>query len=241
MSRKIANDYIHIATPEQAKSYVSKILKGSPDVIGVDTETTGLDCLKDQLKLVQISVIGKPVNIFDIDKIGAGGIKALGDLLTSPVVKVFHNAKFDLKFLDTTGISINNNVFDIMLAEQVIMSGSVFSGFSLKDIARKYTDIALDKEFQKRNWNLALTTEQLEYAARDAGVLLDIYKCQVDELKCLNLLETAELENKALIPSYKMELAGFKIDKKAVRDLKVDIVEDQEDLLEELRELLSGV
>jgi DNA polymerase I-like protein with 3'-5' exonuclease and polymerase domains len=55
------------------------------------------------------------------------------------------------------------------------------------------------------------------------------------------LLKTARLENKALIPTYKMELAGFKIDKKAVRDLKVDIVEDKAGLLEELGELLPSV
>jgi DNA polymerase I-like protein with 3'-5' exonuclease and polymerase domains len=121
------------------------------------------------------------------------------------------------------------------------MSGSVFNSFSLKDITMKYTDIVLDKELQKSNWDQALTTEQLKYAAQDARVLLDIYNCQLNELRCLNLLETAELENKALIPTYKMELAGFKIDKKAVRDLKVNIVEDKADLLEELSELLTGV
>jgi DNA polymerase I-like protein with 3'-5' exonuclease and polymerase domains len=38
-----------------------------------------------------------------------------------------------------------------------------------------------------------------------------------------------------------MELAGFGIDRKAVRDLKVDIVEVKAELLEELRELLPDV
>jgi DNA polymerase I-like protein with 3'-5' exonuclease and polymerase domains len=86
-----------------------------------------------------------------------------------------------------------------------------------------------------------LTVEQLKYAAQDARVLLDIYQRQLDELKRLNLLATARLENKALIPTYKMELAGFRVDNKAVRDLKVDIVEDKANLLEELGELLTGV
>jgi DNA polymerase I-like protein with 3'-5' exonuclease and polymerase domains len=241
MSRNFPNDYIDISTQEQAKSHIRRILKDLPDVIGVDTETTGLDCLKDKLRLVQIAVAGKPVYIFDIDKIGANGIKALDDILTGSEVKIFHNAKFDLKFLNTIGIAINSNVFDVMLAEQVIMSGSVFNGFSLRDIAMKYADIALDKKFQKSNWNLELTDEQLKYAAQDARVLLDIYKCQLNELESLNLMETAKLENRALIPTYKMELAGYKIDRKAVQDLKVDIVEDKANLLEELGELLPEV
>lgn len=241
MSKKCANDYVYITTAEQAESFASEILKDLPDVIGVDTETTGLNCFKDKLKLVQIAIKSKPVYIFDIDKIGTDGVKALDDVLAGPAVKIFHNGKFDLKYLHTIGITINDNVFDTMLAEQVIMSGSVFSGFSLKEITMKYTGIELDKEFQKSDWNIALTAEQLEYAAQDARILLDIYKCQLDELRRLNLLETVELENKTLIPTYKMELAGFGIDKKAVRDLKVNIVEDKAALLEELRDLLPGV
>jgi DNA polymerase I-like protein with 3'-5' exonuclease and polymerase domains len=241
MGGKFDGDYIYVTTPKQAKSHITAILKDLPDVIGVDTETTGLNCLRDKLKLVQIAVKGKPVYIFDIDKIGADGVKALYAILTSSVVKIFHNGKFDLKYLYIAGITVNNNVFDVMLAEQVIMSGSAFSGFSLKDITTKYMGITLDKGYQNSDWNSPLTTKQLEYAAWDARVLLGIYECQMNELKCLNLLETAKLENKALIPTYKMELAGFKIDKRAVRDLKVDIVEVKAELLEELRTLLPSV
>jgi len=241
MSNNSSNGYIHITTAEQAEFYTSKILKRLPDVIGVDTETTGLNCLQNKLKLVQVAVKDKPVYIFDIDKIGEAGVMALNDVLTDSAVKVFHNGKFDLMFLHVIGIAVDDNVFDTMLAEQVIMSGSVFSGFSLKGVTMKYMGIELDKEFQCSNWNMPLTVEQLKYAAQDAKVLLDIHKCQMDELERQNLMETAELENKALIPTYKMELAGFRVDKKAVRDLKVDIVEDKADLLVNLGNLLPDV
>lgn len=241
MSRIFSDKYVYITTAEQAESSISEIIRDCHNVIGVDTETTGLDCLKDKLKIIQIAIKDKPVNIFDMEKIGYDGIKLLKDVLTGSKVKVFHNGKFDLKFLSTLGISINSNVFDTMLAEQVIMSGSAYKGFKLSDIAQKYSNIVLDKEFQKSNWNQALTEEQLNYAAQDAKVLLDIYEHQLKELERLNLLETAELENNALIPTYKMELSGFMIDKKAVRDLKVDIVEDKADLIEELKELLPDV
>ena len=53
--------FIHITSPEQAVSCVSEMLNSSPAVIGVDTETTGLDCFIDMLKLVQIAVSGKVV------------------------------------------------------------------------------------------------------------------------------------------------------------------------------------
>lgn len=239
MMRDFPQDYIYITSPERAESWCQEV--SSANVYGVDTETTGLDCLRDKLRLVQIAVQDKPVYIFDIDKIGSDGMKPLRDILTGSSMKVLHNGKFDLKFLHRAGIPVHGNVFDTMLAEQVIMSGSAFKCFKLSDIAMKYSNIVLNKDFQKSDWERALTMEQLKYAALDARVLLDIYECQMIELERLNLLETAELENKALIPIYKMELAGFGVDKKSVRDLKVDIAEDKAVLVEDLKSLLPGV
>lgn len=231
-------DYIYVTTKEQAELCRKDILKSNPAYLGVDTETTGLNCFNNKLRLVQIASQDKPVFIFDIIQTGIEEIK---NILTTSSSLIFHNAKFDLKFLYQMGVVIEKNVVDTMLAEQVILSGSSYKGFSLKDLAEKYCGITMNKELQISDWSKPLTAQQLKYAALDAKILLDIYKHQMAELEKLSLLETAELENKTIIPTYKMELAGFKIDNKAVRDLKVDIVEDKAILLEELKELLPNV
>lgn len=235
------NDYRYITTPEQANLYYRDIVESNSGIYGIDTETTGLNFLKDKIRLVQIAIANSHVYIFDIDRIGSVAVQLLKNILTGSSIKIFHNAKFDLKFLASMGIFIENNVFDTMLAEQVIMSGSTFKGLKLGDLTKKYLGINLNKELQVSDWSKPLSMEQLKYASDDAKVLLEIYKHQLKELDNLNLLETMELENKVLIPTYKMELSGFKVDKKAVRDLKVDIVEDRAVLEEELNLLLPNV
>ena len=70
MARVFSSTYNYIVTPKQADACAGAMVSEQPDVIGVDTETTGLSCMKDRLKLVQVAVKGKPVNIFEVDKIG---------------------------------------------------------------------------------------------------------------------------------------------------------------------------
>ena len=241
MERRFLGDYRYITSAEKAELYRDEIKDMNISVLGVDTETTGLDPLENKIRLVQIAVKDMPVYIFDIDKIGSDGIKALREVLTGSETKVFHNAKFDLKFLHTIGIEINSNVFDTMLAEQVIVSGSTFKGFKLSEVANKYLGITLEKELQKSNWTRELTSRQLKYAANDVKILADIYEKQLAILEELDLLDTADLENKTVIPTYKMELAGFRLDRKAVRDLKVDIIEERVELSQKLQELLPDV
>ncbi len=233
--------YCYITSLTEANKYINEILGNNFSFCGIDTETTGLNVFKDRIRTIQIAIPNAPVYIFDNKDIGLDIVPLLRQVLNNTSIKIFHNAKFDLKFLANMGIFIEDNIFDTMLAEYVIMSGSSYSGFKLSDIANKYTNSILNKDFQTSNWSRALTAEQLEYAANDASVLLDIYSKQLEVLKSLNLMDTMELENKVVVPTYKMELAGFKIDKRAVRDLKVDIIEDRAEVHNELKTLLPNV
>jgi DNA polymerase I-like protein with 3'-5' exonuclease and polymerase domains len=241
MERRFFGDYRYITSAEKAEQYCNEIKNQDATVLGIDAETTGLNPLENKIRLVQIAIKGMPVYIFDIFKIGSVGIKALQEVLAGSETKIFHNAKFDLKFLHMLGIKIDSDIFDTMLAEQVIISGSSYVGFKLSEIADKYLGITLEKELQKSNWARELTSRQLKYAANDVKILVDIYEKQLTELENLNLLDTIELENKAVIPTYKMELAGFRIDKRAVRDLKMDIIEERVELSEKLQELIPDV
>src|SRR5437762_13500326 len=79
---------------ERALNYLT-----NQDRIGVDTETTGLDPFKNRLRLVQL---GTPERAFIIDLFNTPSFgEPLKQLFTaSKPIKVFHNAKFDLKMLE---------------------------------------------------------------------------------------------------------------------------------------------
>jgi hypothetical protein len=92
-------------------------------VIAVDTETTGLDPLKDRIRLVQIAAANQPVIIIDLFKVAKEELTPLSELLQGKPIKVLQNAKFDLKFLQQAGLPIAGKLFDTMLAAQLLDAG----------------------------------------------------------------------------------------------------------------------
>ena len=124
----------------------------------MDTETTGLDLFENELCLLQIKA-GEKVFIIDIGKIGTGhrlefhyhGIERI--LEDERILKIFHNAKFDLKFLKyhlfKNQVLITRNLYDTFIAEKVLTVGIGKRGdHSLKAVARKYLNTEMDKEQQ---------------------------------------------------------------------------------------------
>jgi DNA polymerase-1 len=112
-------------------------------VIALDTETTGLDPHQHKIRLIQIAVQDRPVVIVDLGAIAPDALDPLRQLLTSPAIKVFHNGKFDWKFLIKAGLKPTGPYFDTMLANQLLKAGLPGS-HSLKVIAAEYLGIELD-------------------------------------------------------------------------------------------------
>src|SRR5262252_4576393 len=68
-------------------------------VVGLDTETTGLDPLQSSVRLIQFAIPGKNF-VIDLFKVPALSNPELRRLLSSAeTVKALHNAKFDVKML----------------------------------------------------------------------------------------------------------------------------------------------
>src|ERR1051325_2907098 len=106
--------------------------------LGIDTETTGLDPMRSRVRLLQISTRERNF-VVDLFKIEAFNNPALREVFTAPqVVKVFHNAKFDLKMLLYHYNLEVRGIFDTMLASQLISAGRSEGGNSLAAVAERY-------------------------------------------------------------------------------------------------------
>ena len=95
------------------------------------------------------------------------------DLLADPaVIKIFHNAKFDLDFLGAVGIEVRS-LFDTMLAERVLTRGANQSA-SLAETLYRYFAVDLEKSHRtkfNRSWNGVWTDELVNYALSDVAHL----------------------------------------------------------------------
>jgi len=208
-------------------------------VIGFDTETTGLDPHTSKLRLIQLA---KKQTSFIIDcfRLSRDQLKPILDLLASPrPVKIAHNAKFDAKFIMRHCGARLGGVFDTYLASLLASAGDDNDRHSLEAVVNRHLDLRLDKSAQTSDWSRELSEYQLEYAARDAQVLLPLRERLLEKLREMDLLLVAELEFDCVLSIAALELAGIYLDVERWRDLIGRIQVEHDRVAEELHQELS--
>lgn len=137
--------------------------------LGCDTETSGLNSQTGKLFSIQFSDGSLSVLLPISEGVRLG---PLAGLLSDPkITKIFHNARFDLDFLNAAGI-LTENVFDTMIAEKVLTRGAHQSA-SLADTLYRYFAVDLDKSQRKKfnaRWDGVWTDELVDYALSDASI-----------------------------------------------------------------------
>ncbi len=115
-------EYIYIDDQREAQRAVDYLLKF--DRLGYDTETTGLEIVRDKAKLLLMQLGTEEVAyLFDPRKIDAQILKEI--LESDRILKILHNAKFDYQVTrHETRIKLTN-VFDTMLAYRLLTSGLI--------------------------------------------------------------------------------------------------------------------
>lgn len=138
----------------------------SANVLGCDTETSGLSATSGRLFSIQISDGEHNVLVPISEGVEIGELAQIFE--NEQIVKIFHNAKFDLEFLRAAKIAVNN-VFDTMIAEKVLTRGAGQS-VSLADTLYRYFAVDLDKSQRAkfgRKWDGIWTDELVDYALSD--------------------------------------------------------------------------
>ena len=136
------------------------------DVVAADTETQGLNPLRDRLCVAQLSNGDGICHLVQFAD-GAYDAPNLKAVLTNPgVTKIFHYARFDIAILKRyLGVTVAP-VYCTKIASKLTRTYTDRHG--LKDVTRELLGVELSKEQQLTDWAAAeLTSEQLEYAACD--------------------------------------------------------------------------
>lgn len=229
--------YQYVQTDVEAEIGLDKFKDSK--VIGVDIETTGLDPKKNKIRLVQISSESH-VLLIDWTKITTKSKSKVKSFLKSSIIKVFHNAKFDLSFLAKEGIKLIDNIYDTMIASQLLYAG-LDKSHTLQDVVAEYLSVSLPKDQQKSDWSGELSREQLEYAARDVAILLDLRRCLNKQLHAEDLTQAAEIEFLAIPAFVEMELIGITVNTKLLNQLEQELEKYKKALRNKLTQILPGV
>lgn len=241
-----------LAQPASFSRCISYLKKQK--LIAIDTETTGLDPLKERVTLIQVGTLEDQF-IIDTKFLKHKHLQKLKKILEDQSIsKVLTNAAFDYMMLQSNyGIRMEN-VIDIMLIEQLFMLGKyglgqAYKNSSLKALAKKY----LNYEFDTKQLSLfedtvskstavsfanfkKLTKEQVRYAAYDVILPLKIYEKQKPIISKLGLQGAVDLENEFVLVLGDMTLNGFKVDIPKWKLLAADVTIKRQQVEDKLLE-----
>ncbi len=134
--------------------------------IAIDTETLGLNPLRDRLCVVQISRGDGTADVVQILRDAPRPDKLIAVLSDPAVLKIFHFARFDLAVLSHAFGVMPGPVYCTKIASK--LSRTYTDRHGLKDLARELLGVELSKQQQSSDWAAeTLSDAQLVYAASD--------------------------------------------------------------------------
>ena len=201
--------------------------------IAFDTETLQLQPELGKLRLIQLgSLVNKAIVVIDCWKLDTNDWEKLKLFFTNGErFWCAHNAVFDIAWLQEHGIYLTGRVACTMLASKIFYNGIPKLKHSLKDVAKRILKIEVNKEEQTSDWGaINLTKEQLDYAARDVEVLMQL------DIRLTNLMQNAglafafQLECGALPAMAQMWRTGLPWNEASLRQLLSDYQNEITDL-----------
>ena len=213
----------------------------SASSLAFDTETLQLQPEKGKLRLLQLgSYTLRTIVVVDCFELTENNWNYLRRFFTNGArFWLAHNAVFDLGWLQEHDIDVRGKVRCSMLASRLLTNGIPKTQHGLAHVAKRYLDIDVSKEQQSSHWGAdVLSQAQLEYAAKDIEVLLELDQILDHKLQNDQLMEAYTLECLALPAMAQMWRTGLPWNRSALEQRRIDYEDDLKEMSKDfLREL----
>jgi len=180
----VKSEYHTVKTLSQMKKLAVKMQEhfsnSENNILAVDLETTGLDCFCDEIVCMAVCFEkGTGYNIiFPQNKLEAlVFIEPIKKYLTSTeIIKVFHNAKFDLKFFAKYGIEIGGKIHDTMILDHLLDPNRKTHGLKeISEIHLNYKQISFKQMTEGKTIREVPLEELTKYACEDTDLTFQLY------------------------------------------------------------------
>ena len=230
----------------QKTEYITQLIyeleNSTHDWIAIDTETTGLHLKADKPFLITLTFDDKSRAI-DVNEVSTIALlQEVFNQLKNFKWVVGHNIKFDLHMLANIGITYEeNNITDTMILARLALDTDEVFSLALKSLATKYIDgtaaddqkvvksalMKLNKANKSKEhtyldvYNLPEYRQaMIDYALNDTEITLQLAKKLIDVVQARRQEDTFKLENAIILPLFRMERVGLKIDRDYLKDRK---------------------
>lgn len=180
----VKSEYHTVKTLLQMKKLAVKMQEhfgnSENNILAVDLETTGLDCFSDEIVCMSICFEkGTGYNIiFPQNKLEAlVFIEPIRKyLISKEIIKVFHNAKFDLKFLNKYGTELDGQIHDTMILDHLLDPNRKTHGLKeISEIHLNYKQISFKQMTDGKTIREVPLEELTKYACEDTDLTFQLY------------------------------------------------------------------
>jgi ribonuclease D len=174
----------YLNSPPEIREQIQKYWQSQ--ILWIDTEVADFKTKNPRLSLIQIldnpeDMTGKDIYILDVLEQPELVDEFVERVILNPEIeKVFHNAKYDLKFLG--GKKAENVTCTLEMAKAIPFYLLSVDNYQLKTLAQELCNFPdVDKQQQTSDWGKRpLTEEQIDYAFLDCIYLAQIHQSLLD-------------------------------------------------------------
>ena len=198
-------------------------------VVGLDTETNGLNPLINKVLLIQVGTEETQyvINTYKLDL-----REFFVALNRDDLVKILHNAVFDYSMLYTNYEVKLNNFVCTMIANKLLTQGRQLERNSYAAICEKYIGVKIDKEEQTSFIDMEpgdyIDKDQVMYSSIDVKYLSQVYNIIQGLLNARGMELVSKIEYETIKVTAEMQVHGVYIDTKLWLDLKDDAEQNAE-------------
>tara|TARA_Y100001970_G_scaffold165001_1_gene201613 strand:- start:3250 stop:3858 length:609 start_codon:yes stop_codon:yes gene_type:complete len=149
------------------------------NIISMDTETMGLNPIRDKLCLIQLSSGNNVCHLIKIKNLNKRPKNLINLLKNNKILKIFHYARFDVAILKHNYKINIKNIYCTKIASKLARTYTDKHGY--KDLCKELLNKNISKVEQSSDWGGDLSKDQQKYAATDVLYLHKI-KNKLDKM-----------------------------------------------------------
>jgi len=168
-------------------------------------------------------------------------LKWFQGVLSTPSIKIFHNAMYDVCWIRSLGLSINGKIVDTMIASALVDENQM--RYDLNSCSKRYTGKTKSETelyAAARDWGVDAKAEMYKlpaiyvgaYAEKDAELTLELWQELKKEILHQDLNSIFELETELFPCLIDMRFLGVRVDVEAAHLLKDKLLEQEKECLQ---------
>ncbi|MBN1796058.1 MAG: ribonuclease D [Sedimentisphaerales bacterium] len=173
-----------------------------------DIETSGLDWQSEKIGICQLLIPSKGVTVVRITEEKPVNLCSL--LEEQSVMKLFHHAMFDLRFMAHNWCIVPQNIACTKIASKLLDKENN-QDHSLISLLKSHLKIQITKAQRTSDWlSEKLTESQLSYAVKDVLYLFELFAKLEGKLKAKELMKLANSCFAHIPTRVKLDISGYK-------------------------------